>query len=245
VRAERGVERMRRIVLAQIGVSVRSFAGLAPRAGALSGCSVLSPPRSARTIGLALALVTPVSMVSLVSLAALAALAGCGGGGGDDAQPTAPAASQEPPATFIAFSTHFTDFTTWTAFPLGETTPSDGEKAGPRTIYVNRMPKAGSAAFPVGTIVVKAIQPSAAPSTWQVFAMVKRGGGFNAFGATDWEWFELVLTDDGHVTIDWRGISPPDGKGYGAGIKGGACNTCHDAARSNDFVQTPALKLAP
>lgn len=44
-----------------------------------------------------------------------------------------------------------------------------------------------------------------------------------------------MLTDDGHVTIDWRGISPPDGKGYGAGIKGGACNTCHDAARSNDF----------
>lgn len=87
-------------------------------------------------------------MVSLVSLAALAALAGCGGGGGDDAQPTAPAASQEPPATFIAFSTHFTDFTTWTAFPLGETTPSDGEKAGPRTVYVNRLPKAGSAAFP-------------------------------------------------------------------------------------------------
>ena len=34
------------------------------------------------------------------------------------------------------------------------------------------------------------------PESWDVFAMVKRGGGFNRDGALDWEYFLLRLTPD-------------------------------------------------
>jgi hypothetical protein len=38
--------------------------------------------------------------------------------------------------------------------------------------------------------------------------MVERGGGFNAGGATHWEWFELANVDEANVTIVWQGIGP-------------------------------------
>ena len=82
--------------------------------------------------------------------------------------------------------------------------------------------------------------------------MAKRGGGYNADGAAGWEWFDL---DPSPTTtrplIDWRGPTPPEGRGYecalGEGEAGaeriGDCTTCHRAAASNDFVLTPGLQL--
>jgi hypothetical protein len=143
-------------------------------------------------------------------------------------------------ATFIAFSDDFADFQTWTSFYLGEVPPTINEIAGPRTIYVNKLPPKGSKTFPVGTMIVKAIQVGA-PTEWQIFAMAKRGGGFNEMGAAGWEWFELSLKL-GPVNVVWRGSAPPSGMGYGPGI-GGVCNDCHGAAKTNDYVQSPPLML--
>lgn len=76
----------------------------------------------------------------------------------------------------------------------------------------------------------------------QLFAMVKRGGGYNAVGALGWEWFELAERKDGSVAIKWRGLSAPSGESYGNDPHG-TCNACHERAKANDFVKSPALAL--
>jgi len=73
-----------------------------------------------------------------------------------------------------------------------------------------------------------------------VFAMVKRGGGFNAEGAKEWEWFELHNEANGGVTIVWRGVGPATGDAYG-GVSTGGCNTCHGGAWRTDFAFSPKL----
>jgi hypothetical protein len=143
---------------------------------------------------------------------------------------------------FIATSSDFTDFRKWTRFDLGEGIVTDGVHiAGPRSVYINKMPPKGSTTFPIGTLIVKAVQ-NGTPDQWQIFALAKRGASFNVFGALDWEWFGLQLFPSGVVTIEWRGIGPPADAGYG-GPAGNPCNNCHRAAQSNDFVHTPALEL--
>ena len=95
--------------------------------------------------------------------------------------------------------------------------------------------------FPVGTIIVKQARLAARPEG-QLFAMVKRGGGYNLRGAVGWEWFELAEREDKSVAIKWRGISAPSGEEYG-GDPHGTCNVCHSEAKANDFVKSPALAL--
>ena len=96
-------------------------------------------------------------------------------------------------------------------------------------------------------IVVKTIEWSGGTD---IHAMAKRGADYNTEGAFGWEWFELVLADDGTPVILWRGAEPPVGEQYGqlpgmstdtATTVTGDCNTCHGAAASNDYVHSIPL----
>ena len=159
------------------------------------------------------------------ALPLLVVLASCGAGGNDT------------PDTFLAFSTTFAPFRGWSAFP-SEGPPDNGtfpsDVLGHRTQYLNQLPPHGASEFPVGTAIVEA------RDSGKIFAAVKRGGGFNAGGAADWEWFELT---DAPVTIVWRGVGPPAGDTYGGDPNGG-CNSCHAACGAmNDFICSPRLQL--
>lgn len=166
---------------------------------------------------------------------------GCSAGQADSAPDAAP-------STFVAFVPDFAGFRTWPSTPGvgpdGAPQPPSGDggiHSGPLTTYINRPPPSGSTSFPVGTIIVK--EPTTPPlSQRAIFAMVKRGGGFNLNGATDWEWFELQSVDETNVAIVWRGAVPPAGESYGA--VSSICNDCHTMARSNDFVWTAGLALS-
>ncbi|MFO0722455.1 MAG: hypothetical protein U1E65_01650 [Myxococcota bacterium] len=141
------------------------------------------------------------------------------------------------PSVFIAVASSFEGYPAFTHFSLSAGDEAGSvHTAGPRELYINALPPAGSTSFPVGTIIVKTVS-----ATDQTFAMVKRGGGYNAVGATGWEWFELKSLPSG-LAILWRGITPPSGEHY-SGTQGGACNDCHAAARDNDFVRSTALNL--
>jgi hypothetical protein len=148
--------------------------------------------------------------------------------------------AEPPPDTFLAFSTTFAPFRTWTSFH-SDGPPDDGtftpDVLGPRTQYINKLPPAGSHEFPVGTVIVEARESA----DMKIFAGVKRGGGFNSGGAANWEWFEL---QDAPVIIVWRGVGPPAGEMYGGDPDGG-CNACHmQCGAGNDHVCSPKLSLA-
>lgn len=146
--------------------------------------------------------------------------------------------------TFIALARDFAGFREFGRIDLGERpAQSETHPGGRLVVYVNSVPKPGAKEFPVGTIIVKEnLSAKTEPaSTKKVFAMVKRGGGFNAEGATGWEWFELEEGDKG-VAIRWRGVGAPDGEGYG-GDPMGSCNSCHQMAVKNDYVLAAALQL--
>ncbi len=145
--------------------------------------------------------------------------------------------------TFLAFNSTFADFRTWTSFhsdgPADDGTyPPD--VLGPRTQYINKLPPAGSTLFPTGTVIVEARESG----TMHILAAVKRGGGFNASGALNWEWFELNEDPTTKaVTYLWRGVGPPAGDIYGGDPNGG-CNACHAACgKSNDYVCSAKLQL--
>lgn len=159
--------------------------------------------------------------------------AGCGSGGG------APGGSGD---TYLAFASSFAGFRKWESFPVPEGS-GDGtvHTLGPRTEYLNQRPGDGDTEFPVGTIVVKETT-SEALADRKVFAMVKRGGDYNSAGAEGWEWFELKNLDESTVDIVWRGVGPPAGEMYGGDPNAG-CNSCHGAAKDNDFVLSTEIKL--
>ncbi len=145
-------------------------------------------------------------------------------------------AAEDPPglpAPYLAFSSDFAGYTGWRSARF-EGGAEGLHAAGARTVYVNRG-RGPSGRFPVGTIVVKEIAAADA----KTFAMVKRGADFNAKGAKDWEWFELVKNDDGSPLVKWRGVGPPSGESYGGDPSG--CNGCHSAAAAHDYVLSPAL----
>jgi hypothetical protein len=153
-------------------------------------------------------------------------LGACGGGA-------------DAPDTFLAFSSTFAAFRSWPAFH-SDGPADDGtfpvDVLGPRTQYLSAVPPHGATEFPVGTMIVEARESGAQ----KIFAAVKRGGGFNAGGATDWEWFELSGPP---VAIVWRGVGPPIGDTYGGDPDGG-CNACHArCGAANDFICSPRLAL--
>jgi hypothetical protein len=166
----------------------------------------------------------------------------CSAGAGD--APNASAAGE-----FVAYASDFANFRSWSS-TIGEGPPGapqppsstdGGLHAGPLTTYINQKPPKGSTSFPVGTIIVK--EPTAPALTErQIFAMVKRGGGYNSSGAINWEWMELRSVDESNATILWRNVGPPSGEAYGASPN--ICNDCHEMARTNDYVWTAGLDLS-
>lgn len=162
-----------------------------------------------------------------------------------------PLPGREP---YIALERDFQDFESWTKVDLSQRPAiSETHASGEAHEYMSHRPQAGSKTFPVGTILVKTVKSSAAvagedereigaPRT-DIFAMVKRGGGYNARGALGWEWFELRRRADDSLGIVWRGVNPPSGEGYGGDPMGG-CNGCHQMAIKNDYVHASALKLS-
>jgi hypothetical protein len=160
---------------------------------------------------------------------ALVTLSGACGGGGD-------AATSGP--VFVAYARDFQGFESWQSETFNDAT-ADGSThvAGLRTIYLNRAAPSGATEFPVGTIIVKHTQADG-----KIFAQVKRGGGYNAAGAVNWEWYELTETA-GVVSIRWSGTYPPAGEAYGGDPTGG-CNMCHKVDAANDYVIAPGLTLA-
>lgn len=178
--------------------------------------------------------------VRSVGLLVMLALAGCGELEAEEIE--------EPvePAIYIAFARDFERFERWTTFDRGRD-PVPPSHLGPSLIYVDPMPPARAAAFPVGTRIVRVERAGDDPSGWEVHAMVKRGAGFNADGARGWEFFELTLdaTRD-RPAIRWRGEGPANGDGYVA-PEGGevlGCNHCHASATYNDSVLSPVLQLS-
>lgn len=162
-----------------------------------------------------------------------AAVAGCGPGG---------AAAGDAGETYLAFASSFAGYRGWEAFPVPEGS-GDGtvHTLGARTEHLNKRPAEGATEFGVGTIIVKETT-SEALADRKVFAMVKRGGDYNAQGAAGWEWFELQNLDEQAVRIVWRGVGPPAGEMYGGDPKAG-CNGCHVGAADNDFVLSTAITL--
>lgn len=160
---------------------------------------------------------------------------GCGGdpGGGDAIEP----------GTFLAFETSFRGFHEWEAFPAanGDGIADSPHLAGRRTAYLNQRPPSGSTSFPVGTIIVKEVLNDD-PAQNDIVARVKRGGTYNARGATGWEWFELRNAAGGGAGILWRGVGPPTGESYLGNVEGG-CNACHGGG-DDVSILLPALQLS-
>ena len=149
------------------------------------------------------------------------------------------------PAEFVAYASSFDGFHGWSTAPAtAENYAGDGlHGVGPMEAYWNQSPSHGSASFPVCTIIVKETQESDVTQRI-VFAMVKRGGGYNAPpGANGWEWFSLQNNADGSVIILWRGLVAPPGQTY-ANQAIGDCNGCHTLAAANDSVWDSALSLS-
>lgn len=145
---------------------------------------------------------------------------------------------------FIAGPSDFRSFRDWTSFELTEGMHADAK--GPLVAYINQLPESGAKEFPVGTIIVKAVE-AGKPSAWTIHGMAKRGGQFNPRGAFDWEFFELEFKGDIPV-IAWRGEKPPSGEGYEklTGTKETKtetdCNDCHESSK-NDAILSPELAL--
>src|SRR5678816_722926 len=101
--------------------------------------------------------------------------------------------------------------------------------------YLNHRTQAS--AYPTGTMIVKAFLPS-----WELFAMAKRGGGFNAKGALGWEFFRLKLVNDTPVIVS-RGIFAwdPDGDG---GVGYGSAGTVLDLSLIHISEPTRLLSIS-
>ncbi len=182
----------------------------------------------------------------LVAAAFGALAAGCSGG--------SQTSGLDGGGPFIAFAGDFKGFHDWPNQADATPAPSlpgvdagsgadGGVHAGPEREYWNRNPPSGSTAFPIGTIVVKETQ-EADPTARHVFAMAKRGAGFNSAGAVNWEFYELTNRADGTVSVQWQGYGPTSATTDIYGGDPNVCNDCHRKAMSNDYVFGAALQLA-
>jgi hypothetical protein len=178
--------------------------------------------------------------LALVVAAALGACSGSRGDGDTSEAGTGTGAD----SCFIAYDTSFAGFTQWTSYAYSESASIGGNIhfAGPRTEYINKLPAQGATEFAPGTIIVKEIVGINADSH-HIFAMVKRGCDYNAGGATNWEWYELLNTS-GAYSIIWSGSSAPPGETY-ADAGNASCNSCHTACADNDYVCSPDIQLFP
>lgn len=149
-------------------------------------------------------------------------------------------------AVYIALQSDFRDYEDWMQFDA-DVEGEHGGVVGTITEYLNELPESGADEFPVGTMIVKTVQPKDGP-TPAIHAMVKRGGTFNKSGALGWEYFELQKNEKGTPLIAWRGAAPPTGERYKNLLNPNAdtveadCNGCHVASK-NDAVLSDALQL--
>jgi len=173
------------------------------------------------------------------------ALAGCHHATGVDNSPQ-----------FEAQESDFAAFTSWTSFQLPDGDPLSNivYPAGTRVAFLNRRPPSGATHYPTGTIIVKAIQRGASPQDWEIFAIAKRGGDYDAAGAVGWEFFLLAIDPDGVPRVASRGIAPSDdghgdmspgpaAGGYFAGGGIAPCNVCHGQSSrgASDYTMSPLL----
>lgn len=168
------------------------------------------------------------------ALAALGLASACGTPGSSSTD-----SGDEP---FYAFASDFHGYHSWKSFDVTGGAALAGIHDGSTvTEYVKRLPPHGSTTFPVGTIIIKEATGGTDPH--ELFAMVKRGGGYNP-GAPGWEWFDLQQLTDGtdSVQIIWQGFTPPAGDTYGGSTTAG-CNTCHTDC-GNDAVCAKPLQLS-
>lgn len=145
--------------------------------------------------------------------------------------------ADEAPKEVIADNSTFANFTSWS---LDATTQGPSANLGPahagndssvtRKIYFKDGQKPINGVYPLGTVIVK-LSTNPAGTVNDRVAMVKRGNGFNP-GAGDWEWF--VLSTTGEIAKDANGNVLRGGMS----LLGGACNSCHNIAKSKDFVFT-------
>ena len=145
---------------------------------------------------------------------------------------------------FIAFTRDFQGFQRWPRTHLGRFS-SGGHLEGPQQYaYINRPRREGSHLYDTGTIIIRT-RERGAPTEWQIFASVKRGGSYNARGNVGWEFFRLRLDAQGRAVIIARGLNPRTGleDPYSTG-EGVGCNTCHGTtdARTYDGVISPMLR---
>ncbi len=152
----------------------------------------------------------------------------------------AESAADGPVATavpFIAMQSDFESFRTWRRWELPDIGLEHGHaRGGPSHLYVNSEPTPWGQPLPVGTILLKTVER---PAEWELHAMVKRGGDFNAGGAVGWEYVDLRLTDSGSPAIVWRGEgNAADPGGYGRLLDGTpiGCNDCHAQMRAADYA---------
>lgn len=150
-------------------------------------------------------------------------------------------------AVYIAVQRDFADYEDWMKFDA-DVEGEHGGVVGTISEYVNQLPEPGATEFPVGTMIVKTVQPKDGPAP-AIHAMVKRGGTFNKSGAYGWEYFELQKTDKGTPIIAWRGATPPSGEKYKRLLMPDSdmtmeadCNGCHKIS-TNDAVLSEALQL--
>lgn len=134
---------------------------------------------------------------------------------------------------FIAFTPDFADFRSWTELVPSFAAPGNEHISGPRRVYLNSVPSPDSSTFPLGTIFVKESGDGPVRER-ELFAVAKRGGGFNPDGAQGWEWFKLLNYVDDTPFIEWRGANGEAGDAYGSGNTGG-CNGCHNVP-SYDYI---------
>jgi len=172
-------------------------------------------------------------------------VSGCGSAAGDStcerAKPPSPK-DPPPPEPFLAFAENFRGYHDWKHFDVTDDAALVGIHDGSTVLeYINRVPPAGSTEFPIGTIIVK--EATGGTLAHELFAMVKRGGGYNP-AAPGWEWIEIQNLDDGcdGARMVWRGVGPPAGEVYGGDPNAG-CNTCHLDC-NNDAVCAKPLNLA-
>ncbi len=184
-----------------------------------------------------------------LALAMLVA-AGCSDGDGDGPDG---GAGGDPAASFIALDPDFAGFQSWYQLVLPPNPLSElVDPVGPHVGYLNRRPPPGATSYPVGTILVKAIQREAAPESWELFGVAKRGGGFNPDGAVGWEFFLLRVGPNGNPYVTSRGLAPRDdgfdggnGASYSPGGAAGGCNLCHGQPTYAASDHVISVGLAP
>ena len=161
------------------------------------------------------------------------------------------AAAPAPLTGIVPTEADFIRYDAWPSFDRGAQGFVPAHPDGVTTVFVNHLPPHGATTFPIGTIIVR--QTEIGPrETWEVHAMVRRGGEFNPLGALGWEYFDLRLPPadiEGEAlapTVLWRGEGPAtQGDGY-ATAAGGVllgCNHCHGAVPENDSVIGLELQL--